>query len=171
MEEKRTLREFQAELSARLEQAGQQQTEPKKLAFQAGGQGWLVDLDQISEVLSVPRLTRAPWAQPWFLGVANVRGTLYGCSDLAAFADHGGVLDNGEIRLLLSHPRFGVNAALRIDRALGLRRLAELQPMPAPPAAPSWCQSAWRDAAGQDWQELNLAALLAEPAFLQAGLD
>jgi hypothetical protein len=39
---------------------------------------------------------------------------------------------------LLAHPRFGVNAALRVERALGLRGMADLVPEPGALDAAPW---------------------------------
>ncbi|MCF1182557.1 chemotaxis protein CheW [Marichromatium gracile] len=51
---------------------------------------FLTPLEQIAEVLEVPvEITRVPGTQPWFLGVANNRGTLLPISDLAVLTQGG----------------------------------------------------------------------------------
>ena len=107
-------------------------------------------------MVTVPNLTEAPWAQPWFVGVASVRGALYGCTDLAAFLGLAEPMPAGESRLLLVHPRFGVNAALRIERALGLRALSDLSPVPLPQNAAAWEISHWLGADDQSWAEISM---------------
>ena len=78
------------------DQVGQTVIEPQKstvestatqslLAFESGGERWLVDLADAGEVLPVPPLSDVPLTQPWFLGIANIRGTLFSVTDLAAF--------------------------------------------------------------------------------------
>ncbi|MDD4880715.1 MAG: chemotaxis protein CheW, partial [Gallionellaceae bacterium] len=84
MEESLTLREFQTRLAERLKGAASQDGATAKLGFVAGGRHWLTALDQVGEVVTVTRLARAPWTRPWFIGVASVRGAIYGCTDLAA---------------------------------------------------------------------------------------
>ena len=170
MEAKESLREFQTRLAEKLKAAEKAKGASSKLGFIAGGQHWLVDLDQINEVVTVPSLTEVPWAKPWFVGVASVRGALYGCVDLAAFLGLADPLPPGESRILLPHPRFGVNAALRVERALGLRGLAELTPEPVEVGAAPWQVSRWHDRDGQFWTEINMERLVATPAYLEAGL-
>lgn len=170
MADKQSLRDFQTQLAEKLK-AAQAATGPSsKLGFIAGGQNWLVGLEQINEVVTVPALVDVPWAQPWFAGVASVRGALFGCTDLGAFLKLAEALPPGEAHLLLAHPRFGVNAALRVDRTLGLRAVDGLLPEP-PPAHPSpWAAAYWRGLDGQLWAELDVEKLVASPAFLEAGL-
>jgi len=170
MRSKQSLREFQTQLADKLKLAQVSDAASSKLGFVAGGRNWLVNLDQVNEVVTVPSLTEAPWAQPWFVGVASVRGVLYGCTDLAAFIGLTEPMPAGESRLLLVHPRFGVNAALRIERALGLRALSELRPEPMPQTAAAWEIACWRGADDQIWAEISMQNLVAMPAFLEAGL-
>ncbi len=170
MQSKQSLRDFQSQLAEKLELAQGTNEVSSKLGFVAGGKNWLVNLDQVNEVVTVPNLTEAPWAQPWFVGVASVRGALYGCTDLAAFLGLAEPMPAGESRLLLVHPRFGVNAALRIERALGLRALSDLSPLPMPENAAAWEISHWRGADDQSWVEISMQALVTMPGFLEAGL-
>jgi twitching motility protein PilI len=170
MEARESLREFQTRLAEKLKAAEETRGASSKLGFIAGGRHWLVSLDQINEVVTVTLLTEVPWAQPWFVGVASVRGALYGCVDFAAFLGLADPLPPGESRILLAHPRFGVNAALRVERALGLRGIADLVPEPADVDAPAWQMSRWHDREGQLWTEINMEQLVTTPAFLEAGL-
>ena len=170
MQEKQSLREFQTQLAEKLKLAQGSNEVSSKLGFTAGGKNWLVDLDQVNEVVTVAGLTEAPWAHPWFVGVASVRGALYGCTDLATFLGLAEPMPAGESRLLLAHPRFGVNAALRIERALGLRALSDLVPEPLPDAAAVWEVSHWRGADDQIWIEISMQKLVALPGFLEVGL-
>lgn len=164
------LRDFQARLADKLKAAESTGGTHSKLGFLAGGQNWMVDLDQVNEVVTVPELTVAPWVRPWFVGVASVRGVIYGCVDLAAFAGMADPLPRGESRLLLVHPRFGVNAALRVERALGLRPQQELTREPDTNGYPAWVVARWRDAAGETWTEISVEDLVQTPDFLNAGL-
>ncbi|MBM4180821.1 MAG: chemotaxis protein CheW [Betaproteobacteria bacterium] len=170
MEAKESLREFQTRLADKLKAAEATEGASSKLGFTAGGQHWLVDLDQVNEVVTLAALTEAPWAKPWFAGVTSVRGTLYGCVDLAAYLGLAEPLPPGEARLLLAHPRFGLNVALRVERALGLRGVADLVPEPAAVDAAPWQQARWHDWEGQLWTEISVERLLRAPEILEAGL-
>lgn len=170
MEAKQSLREFQTRLAEKLKTADEARGIASKLGFVAGGRHWLVDLDQVNEVVTVPALTAVPWVKPWFAGVASVRGTLYGCVDLGAYLGLADPLPPGEARILLAHPRFGINAALRVERALGLRGLAELTPEPVEPGAVPWQVSRWHDKDEQFWTEISMEKLVATPGYLEVGL-
>lgn len=167
---KENLRDFQYRLADKLKAAEAVTGATSKLGFQAGGHHWLLDLDQINEVVTVARLAEAPWCKPWFAGVTSVRGVIYGCVDMAAFAGIADPLPAGEARLMLAHPRFGINAALRVDRALGLRPLQSLTPEPVEPDDPDWVLGRWRDASGELWKEISVERLVSLPGFLEAGL-
>lgn len=167
MEERLNLREFQTRLAERLKGAARQDGESSKLGFVAGGKYWLTDLDQVSEVVSVDRFSRAPWAQPWFLGVAGVRGTIFGCTDLGAFLGISEPAALEENRLLLAHPRFGAHAALRIEQALGLRNTTGMKRLPSEDTAAPWVLATYEDHGGAVWTEISIELLLASPRFLQ----
>ncbi len=169
MSDKQSLRDFQTQLAEKLKAAKAATGPSSKLGFIAGGRHWLVALEQINEVVTVAELIAVPWAQPWFPGVASVRGALYGCTDLGAFLSLSPVLPPGEAHLLLAHPRFGVNAALRVERTLGLRAIESLVPEPEPADASPWATAHWRGP-DQIWAELNVEKLVTSPAFLEAGL-
>ncbi len=165
-----SLREFQSRLTEKLKAAEASSGANSKLGILAGGRQWLVNLDQVNEVVTVPALSEVPWCHDWFIGVASVRGVIYGCVDLAAFAGVATPMPQGETRLLLAHPRFGVNAALRVERALGLRPLQELVPEPGQNGEHPWELGRWRDGAGELWTEISVEGLVASPAFLEAGM-
>ena len=85
MANREALRELQSRLAQRLSVA---RTEPRAaswLAFECAGQGVLVPLPTAGEIFPVGPLTAVPHTQPWFVGVANLRGLLHGVVDLAAF--------------------------------------------------------------------------------------
>ena len=57
---------LQESLAKRVREAGA--VEPgARLAFETGGQRYLVKLDEAGEVLPLPPLTNVPLAKPWFL--------------------------------------------------------------------------------------------------------
>ena len=48
------------------------------LGVQAGPDYWLLDLADSGEILPLPPFTSVPLTRPWFCGIANIRGSLYG---------------------------------------------------------------------------------------------
>src|SRR5207244_11648659 len=98
-----------------------------KLGCRLAGEAWLVDLVEAGTVLPVPPLTPVPLAQPWFRGVANIRGNLYSVTDFSAFARDLPTAMTEHARLLIIAERFRVGAALLVERAIGLRSNAGMQ--------------------------------------------
>lgn len=171
MEDRQNLRDFQAQLAERLKGVQQQAGNGSKLGFLAGGRHWLADLAQVHEVVTAAKLTPVPWAKPWFLGVASVRGVIYGCTDLAAFLDLAAPVEGEETALLLVHPRYGVNAALAIERAVGLRSVQALSRSLRTDADPPWVLARWTDADDAVWTEMSIEHLVVSPEFQQAGSE
>ena len=77
----------------------------------------------------------------------------------------------GQPRLVLFGPRTGeLNVGIVVHRVLGLRNIAELAPASPPHDVPEWYAQRWMDGDGNAWQEIDLAALARDPAFLQVGI-
>ena len=156
------LRQFQQQLTDRMQAKGQAGELASTLGIQIGGDLWLVEMDDISEVLAIPPITSVPFTKPWYCGVANVRGNLYSVVDLAAFMGHDEVLRDGRSRVLLVAQKFSLNAGLLVNRVLGLRNIR------------TWRRSEgggrvqYQDQQGQIWRQLNVPGLLKQPEFLHA---
>jgi twitching motility protein PilI len=165
---KTSLRDYQRDLAARLQSAGSERA-ATKLGLQVGGGRWLVDLRDAGEVIPVPAITPVPLTQPWFRGVANIRGNLCSVVDFAAFLGAPPAPIGEQARLLLFGARFRVGGALLVDRSLGLRNPDELQPQAASGAQPAWLKGEFSDAQGIRWKELDVAQLVADAEFLAVG--
>jgi twitching motility protein PilI len=161
-----SLKEFQEGLASRLRAASTEAAPSARLGFEAGSQQWLVKLDNAGEVLQVPGIQRVPLTQPWFLGVANIRGSLFGVSDFGAFLGEAPVARGAENRLLLIGQPFGMNCALLVSRLSGLRNLAEYAAEPAA-SAKAWSPAVWKDKEGRTWRELETEKLLGQREFLE----
>lgn len=143
-----------------------------RLGVRAGGDLLLIRLDDVSEVLPVPEIHPVPLSKPWFLGMANVRGNLYGVSDIARFAGQASTAATMASRILLAHHKYKAHAALLVDAILGLRALDQMQEEEDATQPGRWPGGrAFRDAAGATWREIDIKALLAAPDFMQVGLD
>ncbi len=158
------LRQFQTELSRRLQAAAATPAESSRLGFLSGGQHWLVSLSDIDEVLPVPEILTVPGAQGWFRGLTNIRGNLYAVSDLGAWLTGSLTPESSENRLILSHRKHGINAALLVQKALGLKPATSAMN----PVATSWpwASAITLETDGSDWHEIHLDGLLAETGFL-----
>lgn len=164
-----SLREFQANLARRLSEA---QTSDRRtlLGVAAGAENWLVDLVDTGEILPVPPLSPVPLTRPWFRGIANLRGTLYGIVDFAGFHAAPPVVATGLARLLVLHPRHGVNSALLCSRTSGLHSPEEFERDTGPADDRPWVSGKFRDMQDRVWLRLDVTALITHRRFLEAGL-
>jgi twitching motility protein PilI len=167
------LQSFQQELATRLASKTTAQVESSRLGLACGGERWLIRLADAAEVVAVPPIADVPLTQPWFLGLANVRGNLFSVVDFAGFLGRGGAAPHGsgsQSRLILFGARAGdLKAGIVVQGVLGLRNIAELKPAAPEPNAPAWYGQRWDDAGGA-WQEIELARLVEDPEFLRVGL-
>jgi twitching motility protein PilI len=169
MAKKISLREFQENVTARLRDVSAAAPVASKLGVLVGAQRWLVDLADVSEAIPVPTLAHVPLARPWFLGVANVRGNLFGAVDFSAFQGAEMTPVNMDSRLLLANAKFQVNAGLVVSRVIGLRNPEKFQSRPKESEVP-WVAGEYVDTEGNVWRELDIRELLTHPDFLQAGV-
>lgn len=140
------------------------------LGMAIGETRWLVHMSEVTEVLSVPKLTPVALTQPWFLGMTNVRGNLYGITDLSLYLGGSPTQVNKKSRVFLSSPRYSVNSGLLVDNMLGIRSLSDFEPMESlDDSVPAQTNLAGKckDKEGRVWYVLNLQELLQEEAFLQ----
>ncbi len=165
MAEKLSLRDYQLQLSTRLQNAATDRRAASKLGLEAGGAAWLVDLTEAGELIPVSQISAVPLARPWFRGVANIRGNLYSVVDFAALLGGEATAITGEARLLLISDRFRAACALLVGRSLGLRKSGELEPRPGR-AGSKWTRAEYTDAEGKRWSELDVPALVRDPEFL-----
>ncbi|MBK8062774.1 MAG: chemotaxis protein CheW [Betaproteobacteria bacterium] len=166
MSKRVSLKEFQEGLAGRLKAAASEAAPTARLGFEAGGGNWLVRLEGSGEVLPVPEIQSVPLTRDWFLGVANVRGVLYGVTDFGAFLGVGATPRGPQNRLLLVGQPHAVNCALLVSRLAGLRSAADLVPEQVEDRHAGWTAGAWRDKEGRVWRELDAERLLAQQDFL-----
>ncbi len=187
---------MQERLARRLQAGPADDAKACWLAVEAAGGRYLLPLAQAGEIFPYSPPHPVPYTRPWFLGVAHLRGGLWGAVDLAAFvageeAQAGGrgaasATEAGganaalvragateatepieEWRLVTFHAHLELNGALRVDRLAGLRGPDDFAvSAPPPPGAPGWLADRYRDAQGQAWQALCLVSLAREPRFL-----
>jgi twitching motility protein PilI len=163
------LQAYQKDILARLKTQAEsgRSVSSSKLGIRVGGHDCLVTLSDISEVLPLPDILKVPLTQTWFLGMANVRGNLYGVTDLASYLGFPPASVTSESRVLLVHGKFGINAGLLVDRLVGLRNLEDMKSEPEAVDKASWQLGRYKDNAGQVWEEVSLDVLLGQNEFLQ----
>jgi twitching motility protein PilI len=156
------LREYQEQLLERMQAARTSSgARAHQLGVDAGGTRYLIDLLDAGEIVPVPALAAVPLTRPWYLGLANVRGNLIGVVDLARYLGHDGAPGaQAAQRLVTFGAALNFPCALLVARVYGLRHAADMQPV----------DGRLRDAEGNEWTPLGLAALAHDERFLQVGL-
>ncbi len=172
MANREALRELQSRLASRLQAARTEGVQASWLAVESGGRKFLFPLSQSGEIFPFSSAQPVPYTQSWFLGVANLRGGLYGVIDLASFVAgeapaQRSDASRAESRLIALNGLLEVNCALLIDRLAGLRNMDAFSSSCEPAeGSPEYFGSGYTDANGAYWQEINLQALSQQPQFL-----
>ena len=193
MANKEALRELQSRLADRLQAARSQPSGRSWLAVECSARGFLFALKDAGEIFALSPVTAVPYAQPWFMGVANLRGHLHGVVDLSRFLgikapDRPHEVVRDQARLVAFNAASNINCALRVDRLAGLKNEHQLTAigvhLPADGAehpaehpakhqaehikaqVPAFVGQTYRDQAGFVWQELHLSELALDDAFL-----
>lgn len=179
MAAKVSLRQFQQDLAQRLSSAKTAPASSARLGVQCGISYWLIALEDAGEIVPVPELSPVPLSKLWYLGLANIRGSLFSVVDFSAFAGGEAIPRSADSRLILAAPRFGINAALLVSRMLGLRNARDLQQVSGEAqalASGSWVGRAWCETlpgeakATREWRELQFERLVESPDFLHVGV-
>jgi twitching motility protein PilI len=136
-----------------------------RLAFRIGSIGYMVPMATAGEVVPLGELAAVPWTQPWYRGLTNLRGRLFGVVDLAQFSGSAPTSDPRP-QLLVLGESLNSGTALVITRAFGLRNVKDLQFIEAlnDPSRP-WEVARYRDGDGSILTELDLARLVAFERF------
>jgi twitching motility protein PilI len=171
MANKEALRELQTRLAERLQAARTQERGKSWLAVECSGRGFLFPLKEAGEIFALSPIVAVPHAHAWFLGVANLRGHLHGVVDLAGFLGVKATepLRVEQSRLVALNASLDINCALLVDRLSGLRSEQQLTASTdvANGPRPFFVGARYTDDTGRAWQELNLAALASDEAFLR----
>ena len=140
------------------------------VGYRVGKRRLASGFDEVVEILGMPPVTPVPGAQPWMLGVANIRGSLLPIVDLKQFLEgERTVLHEGQRVLVVRQP--GGNVAVTIDELFGQRSFVEEQKIEAAPLAggryANFVERAYR-LGDHEWGVFSLDRLARTPEFRQA---
>lgn len=154
------LRQYQVQLLERMQAArANTGTSVNQLGVSIGAERYLLDLTQAGEIVPVAALTAVPLTQPWYLGLANIRGNLVGVIDLARYLELGETAIGADSRIVTFAAGLGFNCGLLVGRVYGLRHAGAMEAV----------DEHLRDTDGNDWIALDLAALVGDERFLHVG--
>jgi twitching motility protein PilI len=140
------------------------------VGYRVGQRRLASGFDEVVEILAMPPVTPVPGAQPWMLGVANIRGNLLPIVDLKQFLEgERTVLHESQRVLVVRQP--GGNVAVTIDELFGQRSFVEEQKIEAAPFAGGryahFVERAYR-LGDHEWGVFSLDRLARTPEFRQA---
>ena len=145
------------------------------VGFRIGHKRLASGFDEVVEIMPMPQVTPVPGAQPWMLGVANIRGNLLPIVDLKQFLEgERTVLHEGQRVLIVRQP--GGDVAVTIDELYGQRSFNDEQQIPVDVLSESalaegryahFVDRAYR-LAEDAWGIFSLERLARTPEFRQA---
>ncbi|MCA1326947.1 chemotaxis protein CheW [Herbaspirillum sp. alder98] len=169
------LQAFQASLLERMEAASSEQSYTRRLAVSIGGVPCLLNLAEAGEIIplsTLGKLTRVPLTQPWYLGLANIRGNLVGIADLAMLMGAPPQVAASASRVLVLSPTLAPNCGLLLASVMGVRQIYEMNEISKVNDGNLQMRGVirhHRDSEGTEWQELSLVSLLSDEKFLHIG--
>jgi twitching motility protein PilI len=140
------------------------------VGYRVGSRRLASGFDEVVEILPLPAVTPVPGAQPWMLGVANIRGNLLPTVDLKQFLEgERTVLHEGQRVLIVRQS--GGDVAVTIDELYGQRSFVEEQKIEADGIAGGryahFIDRAYR-LGDHPWGVFSLSLLARTPEFRQA---
>ena len=151
--------------------AGAQLSEIRgRLALRLGSWNLLFSMDDVTEIIPVPRITRVPGVKRWLLGIANLRGKVISVSDVRDFLTGRPTPRQPGSQVVVV--RAGEwDYGLLVDEIIGMRHFGPQHRLPSLDAVDASLRSYVIEAFLNDnqyWLVFNSGHLLADPAFLNA---
>lgn len=142
------------------------------VGYRIGRRRLVSGFDEVVEIVRLPPTTPVPGAQPWLLGIGNLRGNLFPVIDLKQFLEgERTVLHEGQRVLVMRQP--GGDVALTIDELFGQRGFDPGQAVEPGELAggryANFVKQAYRSE-DHDWGVFALSLLARTPEFRQAAL-
>lgn len=140
------------------------------VGYRIGKRRLVSSFDEVMEILSLPPVTPVPGAEPWMLGIANIRGNLLPVVDLKQFLEgERTVVHEGQRMLVVRQS--GGNVAVLIDELYGQRVFNDTHKAGEAGEAEGryahFIHQVYR-LAEQDWGVFSMSTLTRTPEFRQA---
>lgn len=168
------LREFQEAILLRLKEATAKgmAVSTSRLGVTVGSKKVLINLNEVIEVLPMPPIHHVPLTQPWFLGVANVRGKLYNITDLAQLMGGSPTPKSAANRIVLVNSDETTQAAIVVSSLIGLRSVEVMQKksITKRKKITFFSKNSYEDVDKNEWFELDVDTLVHDKAFIQPSI-
>ena len=143
-----------------------------RLALQLGAWNLLLLMQDITEIIPVPQVSRVPGVKPWLLGIANLRGTVISIIDLHQYL-------GGKPSTITPSSRVVVVSSgeweygLLINGVIGMRHFGPENRVPNFDTIDAKLRPFLAEAfngEGKVWLAFSVNRLLNEPGFLNAAI-
>ena len=151
-------------------EAPQPATITGRLALIMGSWHLMFFMEDVSEIISVPHISRVPGVKPWLLGIANLRGTVISIIDLRQFLGGKPSSITGSSRIVVVNSG-DWSYGMLIDEVIGMRHFSSENKLSKLDAIDSKLLPYVTEAfssEGKLWLAFNVGQLLSEPRFLGA---
>lgn len=172
-EESETQTPITEALQAEVRETKAPETEPPMaditvLGLMLGDVRYLVRMKEIGEVIQVAQIVPVPLTQPWFLGIVQVHGNLFGITDLGVYLGGESLPFDTRSRILLVSAHYRMNSGFIVNNLLGIRSLSEFEACEvADEQLRNGVSHIYRDKENRIWYELDLRTFVREKRFLQ----
>jgi len=140
------------------------------LAVRVGQWRLMFAMDEVTEIIPLPRITRVSGMQPWLLGIANLRGIVIAVIDLQAFlGDKPAGFMAGSRLLLVRSGEW--HYGLVVDEIIGMRHFGPEKQQNDPATVAGGLQpyiTRMFVSEQTQWLVFDVGRLLDDPRFLQA---
>lgn len=138
------------------------------VGFRLAGRHYVASTSDVTEILTLPELSRVPHAREWVRGIANVRGNLLPVMDLSGYLGKSRANPSRLSRVLVIDFD-GVLAGLLVDEVLGMRHF-EAAAWQAGNAEPDAAVGEYIDGGfpgdGITWPVFSMGRLASHPQFM-----
>ena len=146
------------------------QDQYRGVGYRVGKRRLISNFGEVVEIVPMPPVTPVPGAQPWMLGVGNIRGNLLPIVDLRQFLEGERTVLHESQRVLIVRQPDG-DVAVTIDELFGQRTFQDEQHVEPEALADGryghFVDRAYR-VADQTWGVFSLNRLARTPEFRQA---
>lgn len=139
------------------------------IGFCVGDMRLVTPVDEVTELLTYPEMSRVPGTKSWVKGIANVRGNLLPIMDLKDYLMREATNLSLKSRVLVVNHE-GIFAGLLVDEVLGLKHFQDEDYSHKLPNADNFLKSYMTGTYKQDseeWGVFSMHSLAKSPLFLQ----
>jgi twitching motility protein PilI len=141
------------------------------IGFSLLGRRFVAPIEEVSEMLEVPRYTHLPGVQRWVRGVANVRGRLLPIADMAAYLGHQLEVSRRQRRIMVIE-KDDIYSGLIVDASFGMQHFlvdsySQVVNIAGLEGLELFLQGRFLDDFGDDWVVFSPFALTTQEKFFQ----